>query len=264
MDSWSKALVTGASSGIGKAMAEYLAAIGTKVVLVARDEARMKEMAALAPDKMEVMPADLSKPKDLEKLEEYLKSEEIDLLVNNAGIWEFKSFTSQPPQDVEQMLNVNLVALVKLCHAAVGGMKERKKGAILNVSSIAGGQPMPMEALYSSTKSFVTNFSQGLHAELKDQGITVTVLLPGLVRTELHERGKGEKSVNHLPSFVWMNSWPVAEIALKAVAEGKPVCVPGTLNKFVSGAVEITPRPVLRYFGKRVMKNRRKANQNEG
>ena len=256
MKKWETALVTGASSGIGRAIAQYLAASGTKVTLVARSEEGLLETASMAPDRMEAMPADLSKTSDVNAVVKHLQSEQTDLLVNNAGIWKFSAFSDISPKTAAQMLEVNVISLTKLCHSVIPQMKERKSGDILNVSSIAGGQPLPMESLYAATKAFVTNFSQGLYAELKPFNIMVTALLPGLVRTNLFERGDGADSVEKMPDFMWMDAWPVAEAALKAVSAKKPICVPGALNKTLSSIVEVTPRPLIRTFAGRAMKLR--------
>lgn len=257
MTIFERALVTGASSGIGRAIAQQLAATGTQVVLVARNEEALKETAASAPKQMEVMPADLSKTKDLENLAKYLETQPVDLLVNNAGIWSFGAFKDATFKDISKMMDVNMDALTKLCYAVIPKMIERQKGYILNVSSIAGGQPLPYENIYAATKAFVTTFSQGLYKELEPYGIGVTALLPGLVRTNLFEASGGQESVEKMPEFLWMDAKEVAEIALKATQNKKPICVPGAVNKVVASLVDVTPKPVLRTFATFAMKFRK-------
>ncbi len=256
MKTWERALVTGSSSGIGRAMAQYLAAAGTQVVLVARNEKELEKTAETAPERMQIMPADLTKSKDLKLLEEYLNNEPIDLLVNNAGLGgRMDNFSEHSLKYISSMLELNIDALVRLCRAAVPKMLERKKGDILNVSSIASVQPVPYETVYAATKAFVTSFSQGLYEELKPHGINVTALLPGLVRTNFFEAG-GSDSVENLPGFMWMDPWPVAEIALQAVSKGKPIVVPGAMNKVLASLVDLTPRPVRRTFASAAQKYR--------
>ncbi len=257
MKSWERALVTGSSSGIGRAMAQYLAAAGTQVVLVARNEKELKKTAEAAPERMQIMPADLTKPKDLKLLEEYLNDEPVDLLVNNAGVGgSMGNFSEHSLDYISNMLKLNIDALVRLCRAAVPKMLERKGGDILNVSSIASVQPVPYEAVYAASKAFVTSFSQALYKELKPHGIIVTALLPGLVRTNFFEAASSEESVENLPGFMWMDPWPVAEVGLKAVSKGKPIAVPGAMNKVLASLVDLTPRPVRRTFANGAQKYR--------
>lgn len=223
------ALVTGASSGIGLSLAHKLSQRGMNLVLVARNQERLEKLADSLPVETEVLAADLSKINQRKLVVERLKSDSrrIDLLVNNAGIWNFISFVEMKPADLKQMINVNLLALVELTHAAIPQMFARSHGAVMNVSSVAGFLPLPYEATYAATKAFVTSFSQGLYAELKGSGVHVCAVAPGVTRTELHERSDGLDHVEDIPDIAWMSADKVAEISIRAVERGDPLCVPG-------------------------------------
>jgi len=180
------ALVTGASAGIGEQLARQLAQRGHDLVLVARDRERLealaKDVEAEFGAQCEVLSADLTVPAELATVE--ARARDVDVLVNNAGFGSFGRF-DQLDIDVESReINLNVLALVRLTHAAAGGMTQRGHGGILNVSSLAGHQPGPLNATYSATKAFVTSFTQAVHEELKGTGVAVTALCPGFTHTE--------------------------------------------------------------------------------
>jgi short-subunit dehydrogenase len=145
----------------------------------------------------------------------------------------------------EGQVQVNVLALVRLTHAAIGPMVERGHGTVLNVSSIAGEQSVPQNATYGATKAFVTTFSQSVHEEAKGYGVGVTALLPGWTRTEFQERA-GYADARKLPAFVWMEADAVAEEALDAAAAGRAVIVPGLGNKVVTAAADVVPKGIKR------------------
>ncbi len=259
MRTWKRALVTGASSGIGREIARQLVERGSqKVFLVSRNVSEMEETAKTAPDKMELMPADLSKKKDVASISDFLKKEPIDLLVNNAGLSNFKRFDEQSKDSVEQLLAVNIHALTMLCHSVIPKMLDAGSGDILNVSSVGGDIPLPHEALYAATKSFVTSFSQGIRGELIGKGVNVTALLPGLVRTNLFDVAGSRASVSGMPNFMWMNPEDVALIALRATSNRKPIVVSGAFNKTMIGMMGVMPRPIKRGFALRAQAGRKK------
>jgi len=253
------ALVTGASSGIGLSLAHKLSQRGMNLVLVARNQERLEKLADSLPVETEVLAADLSKINQRKLVVERLKSDSrrIDLLVNNAGIWNFISFVEMKPADLKQMINVNLLALVELTHAAIPQMFARSHGAVMNISSVAGFLPLPYEATYAATKAFVTSFSQGLYAELKGSGVHVCAVAPGVTRTELHERSDGLDHVEDIPDIAWMSADKVAEISIRAVERGDPLCVPGGTNKVMSAVLDMVPTPIVRWTAAKVNEARR-------
>jgi short-subunit dehydrogenase len=246
--SWHRALVTGASTGIGRAFAERLAAEGTHLVLVSRDVERLEALAAVLERAhgvdVEVLPADLDEAGPLAAVAKRLAaSPDVDLLFNNAGLGFKGAFASAPLPRVDCQLNVNVVALVHLTHAALGAMRSSGRGTVVNVSSVVGEIPGPGNATYGATKAFVTGFSEALHAEAKRDGLTVTVVLPGATRTEFHQRG-GFKE--RMPRLGWQSADAVAKAALDGARRGRAVVVPGVHNKAIVVAAKLMPQAVGR------------------
>src|SRR5258708_17362233 len=184
------ALITGASVGIGEQFARQLSERDHDVVLVARDAARLdalaKEIEGRKGARAEVLVADLTDEAQLAAVE--ARARQVDLLVNNAGFGTFGPFHSLDIETELREINLNVIALVRLTHAAASAMVERGRGGILNVSSLAGFQPGPSNATYGPTKAFVTSFTEAVHEELKGTGASVTVLCPGFTHTEVQER----------------------------------------------------------------------------
>ena len=244
------ALVTGASAGIGRAFAYALADRGHDLVLVARDTARLealaKEINAAYGATCEVLTADLSDPVALGTVEARLAdpARPVDLLVNNAGFGTAGKFTSLPIEREEQEIQLNVLALVRLCHAALGPQIERGRGGVINVASIAGYQPTPGNATYGATKAFVSSFSQALHEELKGTGARCMVLSPGFTRTEFQARAGIDSS--DVPGFLWQEAATVVDHALRAYDKGRAVCVPGPLNAATAAFTAVTPHAVTR------------------
>ena len=250
-------MVTGASSGIGRAMALQLAAEGTGLVVVARDTARLEELAREVADAgssvdVEVLPADLADPAQLATVEARLADADrpVDLLVNNAGFGTYGPFADLPIDEEEREIRVNVVALVRLAHAALGAMRERGSGTILNVSSVAGLQSTPGNATYGATTAFVASFSEALHEENRGSGVKVSMVLPGFTRTEFQERAGIEG--RNIPSFAWMEVDECARLALDAARAGKPFFVPGALNKTMAAATDALPRGLTRRVASRM------------
>jgi short-subunit dehydrogenase len=252
---WERALITGASGGIGEAFARQLAAEGTHLVIVARSNDKLEALAAELSTggrvHVEVAPADLADADDLARVEERVASvdQPIDLLVNNAGYGFNDRFGEIPVDDEDAEIRVNVIALMRLCHAAARRMPATGGGGILNVSSVAAFQPAPQSANYSATKAYVTSFSQSLHDELKPAGVTVTVLHPGLTRTEFQQRGGYEIGV---PDFLWQQADVVAQAGLAAVARGDAVEVPGWHNKVLVSSMRVMPMTLQRFAANQV------------
>ncbi len=237
-------MITGASSGIGEAFARRLAAAGTDLVLVARRQDRLKALADELDVDVEVLAADLSQPEPRRKVEARLAvdSDPIDLLVNSAGIGMVGPFHEVDADELELQIEVNVVALVRLAHAAFAAMRRRGRGAIVNISSLAGLQPLPKHAVYAATKAFVTNLSDALVEEARGTGVTVTAIMPGFVHTEFVGRAATDAQTQRLPGFLWMSADAVAGAALGAAARGDPSCVPGLGYKAFAVATSPVPR----------------------
>jgi short-subunit dehydrogenase len=260
---WKRALVTGASSGIGEAAARRLAGAGTSLVLVARDQGRLEGLAGELDHHpgvdVEVLAADLADPHQLRAVEHRLLAEAdpVDLLVNCAGFGTHGPFRGLPVDAEEAEVRVNVVAVLRLAHAAAAGLRRRAGdgprehpiGAILNVASIAAFQPTPTMATYAASKSFVLSFSQSLHEELRDEGVVVTCLCPGFTRTRFQERAAYDRPV---PRPLWMTADQVAAAGLAAVAAGRTVVVPGAPYKALHVGTRLLPARTLRWLAARV------------
>lgn len=253
------ALITGASSGIGAAFARQLAARGYNLILVAR---RQERLAALAdelqqryPVTAEVLPANLTDPADIGRVEACIRdTERLAMLVNNAGFGGAGYFATLDLAGPLAMIQVHIVASVRLCHAALPGMLALNRGAIINVSSTSAFVPLPGSATYSATKAYLINFSQALQTELSGTGIRVQALCPGFTRTEFHDAPEFENfDRGHLPGFMWMSAEDVVADSLRALDRGQVVRVPGLLYRLGLLLVNRTTTPfLLRVLGKRI------------
>ena len=243
-----RALITGASSGIGLAMAKQLADRRTALVVVARDEQRLNDLAAQVSVDCEVLVADLADPTAVERVAERIAATPtIDLVINNAGFGVTGSVADSGHQAALGMVDVNVSALVHLSQVAAATMPGRGGGQILNVSSIAGFMVAPDNAVYAATKAFVTSFSQSLREELSSSGVGVTCLCPGLTRTEFQDRAEWDSS--SIPDFLWQSADEVARAGLRAAAANRAVEVPGALNKAASSGTRMLPMAVVRKLG---------------
>jgi short-subunit dehydrogenase len=242
MSRWQRALITGASAGIGREFARQLAAQGTDLVVVARRADRLADLAhELEPlVHTEVVVADLADQADLERVARRVRSttDPIDLLINNAGIAGSADFTHSTIEQQAAVIALNVTALVTLSHAAVPPMTARGTGTIINISSIAGNQPRGGFGVYGATKAFVTSFSQSLASDLEGTGVGCTVVLPGLTATEFQE---ANGIVDRSPALLWMPADAVVAQSLAAAAIGRRLVIPGTVNKALT--VVSTPRP---------------------
>ena len=230
---FSYALVTGASSGIGEAIAHKLGKAGVGMVLVARRKDPLDVIASRYAN-VEVLPADLTTDAGLNAVLERLRDTTrptVELVVNNAGFGTSGSFAQAEPERLSREISLNINALTRISHEAVRQMQPRGHGYLLNVSSIASFQPGPDLAVYAATKAFVTSLTEALHEELRGSGIRVTALCPGLTHTEFQSISNTSGLESKFPEFAWMSADDVARDGLRAVAEGKAICVPGLVNK---------------------------------
>lgn len=221
------ALVTGASSGIGAVYAGRLARRGYNLVLVARDAARLEKLASElrteGPIRVDVLPADLTKAQDLHKVEARLREDSsIGLLVNNAGAAAHGTFADADPDRLENLIDLNVVAVTRLTAAAIPGMLARGEGSIVNIASVVGLAPEFPLGIYGATKAFVISLSQALTAELGSRGIYVQAVLPAATRTEIWERSG--RDVNALPGV--MDVEELVDAALLGFDRKEPITIP--------------------------------------
>jgi len=231
-----RALITGASYGIGEAFARELAARDVDLVLVARTETRLRTLAGeLSNVECTVLPCDLRL--GTPSLEDIGR---IDVLVNNAGFGLFGPFEEQHPEWVSGMIELNVRALVELARAVAPQMVQRRRGGIINVGSMASIMVLPYMAEYSASKAFVLTFSQALHAEYARRGVTVTALLPGMTSTRF-------ASISHTPDNLGprQTARQVAHTGLKALEAGRPTAVSGWFNVLGAAAIKLTPRMIF-------------------
>ncbi|GAB3818012.1 SDR family NAD(P)-dependent oxidoreductase [Kribbella italica] len=251
------ALVTGPTAGIGRAFADKLAREGYDLVLVARDESRLKEVATeisrLHGVACEVLAADLTDPAELAVVERRFADGPIEVLVNNAGFGQKKPFWANPVEQEEKQLDLLVRVVLRLTHAAVLPMIERGSGAVVNVSSVAGFVP---RGTYSAHKSWVTNFSAGLAIELHAKGVAVMALAPGFVHTEFHERMGMDKTV--VPSFLWLDATDLVDEAWKDLMRGKAISIPTWRYKLISAGARYVPRSLIARFSTLGLDGRRR------
>ncbi|QTI71432.1 mycolate reductase [Gordonia polyisoprenivorans] len=244
-----RAVVTGASSGIGMALARALARRGHAPILVARRGEVLEELAEeLRADHgvtAEVRPTDLSDPTAVAILAAELADREISILANNAGIATFGPVAELDAAYERAQVRLNVNAVHDLTLAVLPGMVARRAGGILMVGSAAGNMPIPNNATYAATKAFVNTFSESLRGEVSIHGVHVTLLAPGPVRTEIPSPEDASVVDRLVPDFLWHSSDKVAEMSLNALEHNKMRVVPGTLSKAMSVAGGYTPRAVV-------------------
>ena len=255
----STALVTGATAGIGLAFCRELAERGHHLVIVARNRARLEnvsdELRARHSINVEILAADLSKRAALRRVADRVADRDrpIDLLVNNAGFGMRKSFLKGDVADEEAMFDVLCRAVLVLSHAGALSMKDRGRGAIINVSSVAGFVPV---GTYAAAKAWVTAFTETLAHELAGSGVSATALCPGFTHTELHERANLDMS--RLPKVMWLEADRLVRDCLDDVKAGKVISVPGVQYKLIVGMTQLAPRGLVRAISGRAASIRRR------
>jgi short-subunit dehydrogenase len=242
-------MVTGASSGLGEAFARALAPRVRRLVLVARREDRLVQLRAELVaahanlEEVRVCRADLADPADREQLARR-ECGEIDLLVNNAGLGDYGDFAGSEWGRVQAMLEVNMMALTRLAHAVVPGMRRRRRGGVIHVSSLAGELFMPDFAVYAATKAYVTRFSEALRLEVREHGVKVVAVCPGPVATEfgsVARRGGRERSELPLYRFLYVRPERVVAEALAAFDDGRARVFPGWPVRLVAAGIGVLP-----------------------
>lgn len=260
MDKYRTALVTGASSGIGETFATALARLGLDLILVARSKDKLekmtKELARAHGCKVHALPADLSLPHPGAALavEVAKRGLTVDLLVNNAGFGNAANFHKNEAARDQQMIALNVGAVVDLTHAFLPAMLERGDGGIINIASLAAFQPTPFMTVYGATKAFVLSFSEGLWAEYRPKGIRVLAVCPGPVDTAFFEATGNTKLRGTVPKPMMMSAEKVVEQSLKAFRAGKTVVIPGVANKLISSMPRVMPRKLMAAAAAKAMK----------
>lgn len=240
---FTSALVTGASSGIGEALARKLSAAGVPTVVVARREDRLQALADEF-DGVEVLVADLLSMNGQRAVVARIADAEspIEFVVNNAGFGTNGEFHELDADRLADEVELNVAALTRLSHAALAAMIPRGRGWLLNVSSVASFQPAPQLAVYAATKAYVTSLTESLHEEAKAYGVHVTALCPGLTRTEFQSVSNTEQYADEFPGIAWTSPDQVVDEGLSAVVANHALAVPGVQYKLMTAAASVTPR----------------------
>ncbi|MGW3956060.1 SDR family NAD(P)-dependent oxidoreductase [Streptomyces sp. NPDC004752] len=240
------ALITGSTAGIGAAFARRLAADGHDLVLMARDTKRLREQATELHDRhgieAEVLTADLSLDEGIEAVAARLgdRRNPVDLLINNAGFGNKGHYLDVPMADELRMLKVHVEAVLRLTSAASEAMRERGRGGIVNVASVAAFVP---RGTYGASKAWVVQFTQGVARDLAGSGVRLMALAPGFVRTEFHQRaGMG---TDNIPGWMWLDADKLVATALADLARGRTVSIPDPRYKALMGLAKVAPRGLV-------------------
>ena len=243
------AIITGASSGIGEAMATELARRGHQLVLVARRADRLHALAGNLSPRAHVLPADLSSRTDRAELPGRVATmgRVPDVLINNAGLSGRALVAKSVPEQQLNLVEVDVAAVMDLCSRFLPGMVERGRGAVLNVSSLAGFYPLPGQATYGAAKAFVLSYTESLRAELRGTGVVATALCPGPVVTGLDDVpgfSEGERAAV-LPRVMWKSADEVARAGIDGLAANKGRVVPGWANRLAVAFCRVAPHERL-------------------
>ena len=254
------ALITGASSGIGEAFANALAAQGFDLILVARSEDKLtslaKQLTELHSRRVEVVTADLTHAGSAAKIHTAAQALglPVDLLVNNAGFGSAGAFHKLEAAREREEVLLNAAAVVDMTHAFLPAMLDKGRGGIINVASMAAFQPLPFMSVYAATKAFVLSFSQGLRAELRGKGVKVLAVCPGPVDTPFFEATGNTKLRKTVPKATMMTAEGVVAASLKAFRAGRSIVVPGMANKLLATGTRLMPRDALAAMTAMVMR----------
>ena len=253
-------LITGASSGIGEALARCFAAAGHHLVLVARSREKLRalarELAASHGIAVTVQVADLARPGAAARLLGALRRKRcaVNVLVNNAGVLAQGSFAAMPARSQQQMIDLNVAGLTAMLSAFLPGMVARAAegsvGRVLNVASIAAFQPVPTLATYAASKAYVLSLTESLSEELRGTGVTVTALCPGITATHMLSAARHANArISEIPDFLVGDVSDVARQGFEACMNGEVICVPGVINRAAMIASRSTPKWLLRRVG---------------
>jgi short-subunit dehydrogenase len=237
-------LITGASAGIGEAFAREFARLGFDLIITARREERLKNLAAeLAAGQgvsVDVVSADLTNRADVQRLEDLIRNQDSLLtLINNAGFGVSGSYVEQSVERHQRMIDVHISATVRLTHAALPGMIQRGEGNIINVSSIAGFIQVQGGPGYSASKAYLNSFSTNLHSAVCRKGVKIQALCPGFTYTEFHNSSEYQGNEREeLPGWVWMTAEEVVACSLRHLGSDKVIVIPGFKNRLIAIALK--------------------------
>lgn len=259
------AVITGASSGIGKALAEELARRGYDLYLVARTVGPMQEVADAFPERrVEIRSVDLSDAAARATFIEELRQLEVSIIINSAGIATFGKFVDLDYAYERAQFELNATALFELTAAVLPGMVQRRSGGIVNVGSAAGNTAIPFNATYVGTKAMVNTFTEALHYELLDDGVACTLLAPGPVREARKEEDQHTEVDEVVPDFLWTSYEDCALDTLRALERNQLRVVPGPLSKAMNTASTYIPRrvaaPIMGKFYSKIAEGGAEAN----
>lgn len=251
------ALITGASSGIGAVFARKLAERGFNLVLVARRKDRLEqlcdELATAHGIRADAHPADLADPESTNSLlERVAAAADLELLINNAGFGTMGHFADAHIDRQLDMIRVHVLAAVRLCHAALPGMIQRRSGGIVNVSSIGAWLPCSGNVQYAATKSYLNSFTVGLSDELRGTGVRVQALCPGFTYTEFHDAGGMQDfDRSQVAGWMWMSAEKVVDCSLKKLAGRRTIVIPGWKNRVLARIMQTRIlQPIVRAAGR--------------
>jgi len=252
------AAVTGASSGIGEVYARRLAARGYGLLLIARREARLLELKQELESghgvRVDVLSADLSSSADLQRAAEQLREfPDLEIAINNAGFGTMGDFVDVPLERHLEMVRVHVDTTIALTHAVLPKMRERKRGCIVNVSSLAAFMISPGSVVYGATKAFVKSFSDSLSAELAGSGVSIQAVCPGMTHTGFHDTDEFARfDKNQFSARRWMSAEEVVDQSLRSLGRRRVICIPGFKNRVLATLFHI--RPICAFAGRTVRK----------
>ncbi len=257
MDVAGRAVVTGASAGIGTAVAARLAAAGFDLLLVARRAERLEALAAELRAKhgrdVKLLALDVARDDAAQEL--LAAAPDATVLVNNAGVGRFGPALTTPAEEQAQQVRLNCEALTRLTLAFLPGFVERRRGVIVNLASIAGFQPVPYFAVYGATKAYVLSFSQALDAEVRAQGVRVVAVCPGPVPTEFQSIA-GSPDARHTPGIARRTPEQVADVCLRAIRRPRPIAIPAPFHALMWWFQRLIPRRTVVRMAGNAMKKR--------
>ena len=242
------AIITGATSGIGASFAKILASRGYHLIITGRRKEKIEKLAnELSKEyniKIEVIIAELSDEKEIKDLiDKISKIKNIDFLINNAGYSIYKNYNDTSIAEIEKIVSVHLLTTLKTISAVLPKMIEQGYGNIINVSSLGAILPIKKDAVYCGTKSFLNTYSESLYMEVRDKGIKVQALCPGLTRTDFHGKlNMNASEKNNLEKFKLMPPDVVADYSLKCLAKNKVICIPGSRKRILAKLVSVLPK----------------------
>lgn len=247
------ALITGATSGIGKEFAYSFARLGYDLIITGRRKDEISSVASYLRNKyhitVDVIMADLSVRNDLNRLLKFIDNKKrIEMLVNNAGYGLSEKFAEDHINHQLKMLKVHVTAPLLLIHKVLPQMIRQGKGSIINVTSLAAFTPNSDNAMYTSTKSFLTNFTESLFMDLNRYGIRIQCLCPGFARTDFHNKLNSKKELVNSRFINWMNPSDVVACSLHCLETGKIICIPGVANRIIAGLISLLPRRFYYYL----------------